>query len=147
MDIVQYFGTYNSLVENMQIALKLWVDAKEDFYYITGIQIDDMPKAKAEAKRRGLDSLMENIETLGEKYINLKLSCEDERKRCKRDIDKLESKLYRLIIEYAFLDMDKDKKILNTLKTYHNMDISYGYFRNSKSKAIKEFETLISTSM
>lgn len=141
MTIEEYFEEYETKFHEMKKALKRYIDAKSGFYYLTGVKYDDMPKANG--KSLGLDDLISNIEELHNKYLDLVKECNEERKKCQVSIDKIKNHVSRLIIEYAFLDLDKDKKIISSLKEFHNIEYSCSHFRKLKSDAIKEFEELI----
>ena len=141
MTIEEYFEEYETKYHEMKKALKRYIDAKSDFYHLTGIKYNDMPKANG--KSLGLDDLISKIDELNCTYISLVKECEEERKKCQLDIDKIKNHVYRLILEYAFLDLDKDKKIIRSLKEFHNIDYSCSHFRKLKSDAIKEFEVII----
>ena len=144
MIIDQYFKAYLDALKTMKRALKDYVDAKMDFYTITGTNYDE--KVKGQSVPLGLDSLIANIETLEENYIAAKKDCDKERQKCLNDISKLKNDLYELLIEYIYLNREKsNKKLLMLLNKYHNIEISYSYLRNSKSQAIKEFKNIIST--
>lgn len=141
MNIEEYFNDYKEKYHEMKKALKRYIDAKSGFYYLTGVKYDDMPKANG--KSLGLDDLISNIEELHNKYLDLVKECNEERKKCQVNIDKIKNHVSRLIIEYAYLDLDKDKKIISSLKEFHNIEYSCSHFRKLKSDAIKEFEELI----
>lgn len=144
MTIDKYFKDYLDKYKIMKRALKDYVDAKMDFYTITGINYDE--KVKGQSVPLGLDSLIANIETLEEQYIAAKEECNIERQKCLKDISKLNNDLYEILIEYIYLDREKNnKKLLMLLNKYNNIEISYSHLRNSKSQAIKEFKNIIST--
>ena len=125
----------------MKKALKRYLDATQDFYTLTGIKLDDMPKTKGKAL--GLDDLLANIEQLNLEYIARNKEYQEERNKCKKDIDKLENPIYRTIIEYTYLNFENNKEIAKSLKEYHNKDYTLGYLRILKSKAISKFEKMI----
>lgn len=137
----KYFENYTNKYHDMKRAFKRYLDLKSDFYDITGTKYDDMPKEKG--KILGIDDLMQNIEEQYNIYLTNKISYIEERDKCQQDINKLEFETYRIIIEYAYLDFDCDKKILYNLKRHHKLDYSYGYFRKIKRNAIKEFEKVL----
>lgn len=141
MTIQEYFEEYTAKYHEMKKALKRYLDAKSDFYYLSGTKYDDMPKGNS--KSLGFDDIMSNIEELNITYIQLKKECIEERGKCQADIDKINNHIHRLILEYVFLDLDKDKKVITTLKEFHNMDYSYSHFRRLKSEAVKEFLKII----
>ena len=141
MTIQEYFEEYTTKYHEMKKALKRYLDAKSDFYYLSGTKYDDMPKGNS--KSLGFDDIMSNIEDLNITYIQLKKECIEEREKCQVDIDKIKNHIYRLILEYVFLDLDKDKKVITTLKEFHNMDYSYSHFRKLKSEAVKNFQEII----
>lgn len=138
--IEKYFKECTDKYHEMQKALKLYTNAKEDFYHLTGINIDDMPKGK---KPLGFDDLLGNIEQLNNEYIKRKEDYEEEKAKCKKDIEELENPIYRAIIEYAYINFESNKKIMESLKEYHNKECSLGYVRLLKSKAIKKFVKII----
>ena len=139
--IENYFSEYSYTYDKAKRALKNYLDAKEDFYNLTGTKYDDMPKAQS--KKLGLDDLLIHIEELHTTWLMLDKKCKEEKAKCLIDIDKLENKIYRLLIEYAYLNFESDKKILKSLKEIHNLDYSYSYIRKIKSKAKKEFKQII----
>lgn len=144
MTIDQYFKDYLESLRTMKRALKDYVDAKMDYYTITGTSYDE--RVKGQPVPLGLDSLIASIETLEENYIRAKEKYDEERKKCLKDIAKVKNNLYELIIELVYLDNENNnKKLLILLKNYHNIEISYSHLRNSKSQAIKEFKKIIST--
>ena len=139
--IEKYFEKYNEKYHEMKSALKRYIDAKQNFYTLTGINYDDMPKAKG--KVLGLDDLIADIEDLNNYYREQARELEVIRKAHLKDIYKLTKQIHRIIIEYAYLDLDKDKKIIRSLKEFHNEDYSCSHFRRLKAAAIKEFEEII----
>lgn len=139
--IDKYFKEYVNKYYKMKKALKRYIDSKLDFYNLTGINYDDMPKAKG--KSLGFDDLMGNIEELFNKYLALNEEYEVEREKCQLDIDELKNPIHKFIIEYAYLDFENDKKILKSLKEFNNLEYSYSHMRRLKSQAIKEFEKMI----
>ena len=138
--IEKYFKEYTDKYHAMQKALKLYANAKEDFYHLTGVNIDDMPKGKVAL---GFDDLLGNIEELNNEYIRRKEEYEEEKARCKKDIEELDNPIYRAIIEYAYINFESNKQIMESLKEYHNKDYSLGYIKILKSRAIKKFKKLI----
>lgn len=139
--IDNYFMEYEKKYHNMKKALKQFIDAKSDFYSLSCVKYDDMPKAQG--KRLGFDDLMSNIEELCNKYLELKHEYFLEKDKCQKLINKMENPIYKVIIEYSFIDFENDKKLGASLKEYHNLDYSYSHLRKLKSNAIKEFEKLI----
>lgn len=143
MTIEKYFKEVNDKRVEMERALKRYVEATEEFYTITSVKYTDMPKAKG--KVLGFDDLMIRIEEIYEFYLEQKKLYEIEYQKCMNDINKIEESIYKLIIEYAFINLEKDKQIIDSLKKYHNIEISYSHLRNSKSKAKNSFCSIIST--
>lgn len=141
MSIYKFFEHINDEKREVEKALKRYIEAKEEFYSITSIKYTDMPKSKG--KNLGFDDLMINIEDLFSKYMEKKKKYDEEYNSCMKFINQLSNNLHKLIIEYSFIDLKKDKDILNSLEDYHNINISYGTLRNEKYKAIKEFKTII----
>ena len=125
----------------MKKALKRYIDAKTDFYHLTGVKLDDMPKGNGKAL--GLDDLLINIEQLSNDYISKNKDYEEAKAKCKKDIDKLENPIYRVIIEYAYLNFEDNKTISNSLKEYHNKDYTLGYIKILKSRAASKLEEII----
>lgn len=136
-----YFMDYERKYHNMKKALKRFIDAKSDFYSLSGVKYDDMPKAHG--KSLGFDDLMVNIEELCNKYLDSKHEYLLEKDKCQMVINKLENPVYKVIIEYAYIDFENDKKLAASLKEFHNLDYSYSHLRKLKSQAIKEFEKVI----
>lgn len=134
----------NAKIE-MQKTLKRYVEATDSFYTITSIKYSDMPKAKGKAL--GFADLMANIEELYAKYLELEKEFDIKYQECMKYVGKLDNQVYRLIIEYTYIDrkIDKksDKETLKVLQDFHNIDISYSYFRIVKSNAKKEFRKII----
>ena len=143
MTIEEYFKEVKDKRVEMERALKRYVEATEEFYTITSVKYTDMPKAKG--KVLGFDDMMVHIEDLYEFYLEQKKLYDVEYQKCMKDINKLEEALHKLIIEYAYINLEKDKQIINSLKKYHNIEISYSHLRNSKSKAKNSFTNIIST--
>ena len=143
MTIEEYFKAVTDKRVEMERALKRYVEATEEFYTITSVKYTDMPKAKG--KVLGFDDLMIRIEEIYEFYLEQKRLYDIEYQKCMNDINKLDESIYKLIIEYAFINLEKDKQIIDSLKKYHNIEMSYSYLRNSKSKAKNSFINLIST--
>lgn len=143
MTIERFFKKIQDKKTDMQKALKRYVEAVEDFYTITGVKYTDMPKAKGEAL--GFDELMINIEDLFDKYVELRNEYKDLYNGCMVHINKLENRTYRLIIEYAYINEEDDKRLLVSLKDYHDIEYSDSHLRKLKSKAVKEFRKIIDT--
>lgn len=139
--IKKFFKEANDKKIEMQKALKKYVEATEDFYTLTGVQYSSMPKAKG--KVLGFDDLMANIEALYNTYLEKKKDYDKECESCMNEINKLDNQVYRLIIEYSFIDDKKDKDIIGALLEFHNMDYSYSHFRKLKGQATKEFKSII----
>ncbi len=142
--IKKYFENVVTIKIDMQNALRKWVDANEDFYTLTGIKLSDMPKGGVPL---GYTDLLINIETLYSEYLKLKEEYEKEYSKCKINLYKLNNRVHRLIIEYTFIDREidrkSDKETLKTLNKYHNIELSYAYFRKMKLIAKKEFEKVL----
>lgn len=144
MTIEKYFEEYENAYHEKQKALKTYIDAKANFYTLTGIEYDTMPKAKG--KTLGLDDLMASIETLMETYQE---KCEiyiNELNKCRRDIDKIENTVYKVIIEYAYLYFESNKSITESLQKYHKLDYTLGYVKRLRAAANHEFERIINKS-
>lgn len=141
MNINKFFEDINDKKREMEKALKKYVDATEDFYTLTGVKYTEMPKSKGNAL--GFDDLLANIEELHEEYLDLRKEYKSLYNCCMKYINKLDNIIHRLIIEYTYINLDDDKKILSTLSNFHNINYSYGHFRNVKSKAIKEFKKIV----
>lgn len=139
--VEEYFKECTNKYHEMQKALKRYVNAKDDFYHLTSINIDDMPKGNQ--KPRGLDDLLGNIEELNNEYLKRKEEYEVEKQKCKKDIDRLDNPIYRAIIEYSYINFETNKMIAESLKEYHNKDYSTGYIKLLKSKAIAKFKKII----
>lgn len=139
--IEKYFSEYTRLYHDMKKALKRYVDAQSDFYTLTGIRYDDMPKAKG--KSLGFDDLMIKIEELYNVYLELYENSEKEREKCLNDINKLSNPIHRVIIEYAYLNFESNKEIALSLQEYHNKSYSLSYISEIKTTAIREFEKII----
>lgn len=139
--IEEYFKECTNKYHEMQKALKRYVNAKENFYNLTGIKLDDMPKGNQ--KPMGFDDILGNIEELNIEYIKRKEEYEEEKNKCKQDIEKLDNPIYRAIIEYAYINFESNKMIMEALKEYHNKDCSLGYIKILKSRAIDKFRKLI----
>ena len=143
MTIEKYFKEVNDKRVEMERALKRYVEATEEFYTITSVKYTDMPKVKGKAL--GFDDLMINIEELYEFYLERKKLYDIEYQKCMNDINKLAESIHKLIIEYAYINLERDKQIIDSLRKYHNIEISYSHLRNSKSKAKNSFINIIST--
>lgn len=143
MTIEEYFKSVKDKRVEMERALKRYVEATEEFYTITSVKYTDMPKVKGKAL--GFDDLMINIEELYEFYLEQKKLYDIEYQKCMNDINQLDESLHKLIIEYAFINLERDKQIIDSLRKYHNIEISYSHLRNSKSKAKNCFINIIST--
>ena len=100
---------------------------------------------KAQGRVLGLDDLMIQIEELHNDYIEKYENCEIERKKCLEDINKLENKISRVIIECTYLNFESDKEILFSLKEFFNKEYSLSHIKRLKKKAIKEFIEIIDT--
>lgn len=146
--IEKHFENVVTAKIDMQNALRQWVNANEDFYTLTGIKLSDMPKGGVPL---GYADLLINIESLYNEYLRLKEEYENEYKKCKKELDKLNNRVHRLIIEYTYIDREidrkSDKETLLTLKKYHNIDLTYPYFRRVKIIAKKEFEKILSNTL
>lgn len=133
---------------DMQDALVKWVNANEDFYVLTGIKLSDMPKGGVPL---GYADLLINIESLYNKYLKSKEDYEIEYNKCKKQLDKLNNRVHRLIIEYTYIDREidrkSDKETLKILNKYHNIEITYPYFRRIKIIAKKEFENTLGNTL
>lgn len=139
--IEKYFEDYKNKYHEMKRALKTYIDAKSDFYTLTGINYDTMPKGNK--KPIGLDDLLVNLEKLSNYYLKLQKEYEEIKERCKRDIDKLENPISRAIMEYAYLNFETNKKISCSLKEFHDRDYTVGYIKTLKAKAKEEFKDII----
>ncbi len=139
--IEKYFDEYTRLYHDMKKALKRYTDAKFDFYTLTGAKYDDVSKARG--KSLGFDDLMAQIEDLYSVYLKSYDDYEEERKRCLNDINKIDNPIYRIIIEYAYLDFESNKEIALSLQEYHNKNYSLGYVAELKAAAIKEFTKIL----
>ena len=139
--IDSYFKEYTKRYHEMKRTLKKYIDAKSDFYSLTGIRYDDMPKAKG--KSLGFDDLMAGIEELYNTYIVSSEYCEEEKKKCQADIDKLDNPIHKIIIEYSFLDFERNKNILSLLKEFHGLEYSYSHLMKLKAQAISKFKEII----
>ena len=142
--IEKYFKDYTNKYHNMKQALKRYIEAKEDLYHLTGVKIDDMPKGNGKAL--GFDDLLINIEKLNNDYITKFKKYEEEKEKCKQDINKLDDPISRAIIEYTYLNFEDNKTISISLKKYHSKDYSLGYIKRLKSKAIEQFEKIVTKS-
>ena len=136
-----YFFEYRSIYHESKKAFKRYINAKENFYVLSGTKYDDMPKAKSSSL--GFDDLMINIEELYNEWVRLEKQYNQIKKECLEMIHKMNDPIYESIIEYAYLDFENDKEILNSLNEYHNVDYTLGYFRILKSKAVKRFKEVI----
>ena len=139
--IEKYFKDYTDKYHEMKKALKEYIDAKQNFYTLTGINYDDMPKAQS--KNLGIDDLMVRVETLMERYIEKCNEYELAKEKCKKDIERLDNPIHKAIIEYAYLNFEDNKKLANSLKEYHNKDYSLGYIPILKLRVIEKFEKMI----
>lgn len=139
--IEEYFEDYTNKYYEMKKALKRYIEAKEDYYHLTGINIDDMPKGN----QRPLDlgDLLVNIEQLCSEYKARDKELKEVMDKCERDIGKLKNPIHRAIIEYAYLNFESNKEIAESLKEYHNKNYSLGYIKILKSRAVNKFEELI----
>jgi hypothetical protein len=148
MNVVKnYFMNVVIAKVDTQRAFKKYKEASEDFSNITGI---DYSKSKISGtKTIGFADLIGNIEELYNNYLKEKAKFNLEYDKCMVGINQLNNQLYKLIIEYTYIDREidqkSDKETLKVLNDYHNIDISYAYFRKVKSKAKKEFENIIET--
>lgn len=136
-----YFENYREKYRQMKKALKEFIDAKADFYTLTGMNYDAMPKSKKIPS--GFDKLLASIETLEEDYFLKKEDLEKEKEKCKKDIEKINNTLYADIVEYVFLNFEDNKTLAESLKRYHNKDFSLGYVKILKIKAINKFKKVI----
>lgn len=143
MNINQFFKDIHDKKREMEKALKKYVDATEDFYTLTGVKYTEMPKSKGNAL--GFDDLLANIEELHDEYLDLRKEYKSLYNCCMKYINKLDNIVHRLIIEYTYINLDDDKKILSTLSNFHNINYSYGHLRKIKSKAVKDFKKIIDT--
>lgn len=141
MTIDIYFLEYVETFHEMKKALKRYLEAKDDIYYITGGKIDETPKAFGNGL--SIDDLLINIEDLKEEYKKLTEDYETLRNIHKIKISELNNPIHKIILEYCYLDMNDDKKVLKSIREYHNKDYSESHFRRLKSQAVKEFEKLI----
>ena len=138
--IEEYFKEYTKAFYDKNRAFKKYIDAKLDFYNITGTKYDDMPKGN---RSIGFDDLLAHIEELNEEYIRLYESYKQVRENCLKDIDKMDNPIHKSIIEYTYIDFEKNKKIQCLLKEYFKVDYSYGHLMKMKAQAIKEFNRVI----
>jgi len=143
LTIENYFLEYTNTYHEMKKALKRYINAKDDYHHLTGKSADEYLKSKNNHACHGIDDLLANIEQLQEEYLELSDKYKKLRKKYNDKLHKLENTIYRIILEYAYLDFDKDKKILKNLKEYHNETYSFSHFRKLKGLAIKEFEEMI----
>lgn len=139
--IEKYFEDYTNKYYEMKKALKRYIEAKEDYYHLTGISIDDMPKGNK--KPLGFDDLLGNIEKLNDEYIARNKELEEAEEKCKQDIRKLKNPIHRAIIEYAYLNFESNKDIAKSLNEYHNKNYTLGYVKVLKLKAVSNFNELI----
>lgn len=139
--VEEYFEDYTNRYYEMKKALKRYIEAKEDYYHLTGINLDDMPKGNQ--KPLGLDDLLGNIEQLNNEYIARKKELEEAEEKCRRNINKLKNPIYRAIMEYAYLRFESNKDIAESLNEYHNKNYSLGYIKILKSRATSKFIELI----
>lgn len=141
--IEKYFEKYVEKYKSMQSALKRLIDAKQDLYNITGIKYDDMPKGSK--RPTGLEVLLANIDSLEEEYIKEKSKYEESKDEYKKQIDGLNElqSIHKIIIQYAYLDFESNKMIMDSLKKYHNKDYSLGYIKILKSQANNKLKKLI----
>jgi len=139
--IENYFNKYVERYHKMKRALKRYVDAKLDFYTLTGTNYDDV---KVKGVTLGFDDLIGNIEDLYNTYLDLSKKCEEERNKCLIDIDKLEKPIHRAIIEYIYLDFEtNNKRLTMLLKKYYKKDYSLGYISELKSVAEENFRKIL----
>ncbi len=78
----------------MENELKRFIDAKSDFYSLSGVKYDDMPKVHG--KSLDFDDLMVNIEKLCNKYLYSKCEYLLEKDKCQMVIYKLENPVIKL---------------------------------------------------
>lgn len=78
----------------MKNELKWLIDAKSDFYSLSGVKYDDMPKVHS--KSLDFDDLMVNIEKLCIKYLYSKREYFLEKDKCQMVIYKLENPVIKL---------------------------------------------------
>ena len=139
--VEEYFEDYTNKYYEMKKALKRYIEAKEDYYHLTGVNIDDMPKGNS--KPLGLDDLLGNIEQLSNEYIARSKELEEAEAKCRKDISKLKNPMHRAIIEYAYLNFESNKEIAESLAEYHNKNYSLGYIKILKFRAVNKFIELI----
>ena len=98
--VEEYFEDYTNKYYEMKKALKRYIEAKEDYYHLTGINLDDMPKGNQ--KPLGLDDLLGNIEQLNNEYIARKKELEEAEEKCRRKayLDNRSRATYRMRRRY-----------------------------------------------
>ena len=142
MSIEEYFVNINNKKIEMETAYKNYIEHIQLKCSVSGI---DFSKEIVSGSRKiiGLDSMIQDDEEYADEYKLKHQEYKQERERCLSDIKKLKEPLYRLIIEYSYINQETIKDLCLTLKNYHNKEYSVEYITKEKSKAKKKFEEVI----
>lgn len=142
MEIEEYFKSLEDKKTEMETAYKNYIEHIHLKCDISGISYKEI-MVKGSMIPKGLDSKIEDDEFFANEYRDKYNEFKTEREKCLIDINKLKSKLHRLIIEYSFINKESIKELCLSLKKYHRMDYVESTLLKEKSKAKKEFKNII----
>ena len=138
---LQFKKTYMEIVHEEYIeALRMNIDDNLWYSYKTNYNEITVSSSK---KINGLEKIFQYTQEKEYEFKIAKKDFETEKKACMLIINKLQNKLYKLIIKYTYIDEYNNKEILNILEKYHRIVLSEDYFRKVKAKAVKAFEKVI----
>ena len=142
MEIEEYFKNLEDSKMSMETAYKNYIEHIQLKCEISGISYKEI-MVHGTIIPKGLDSKLEDDEEYAEEYKKRYIDYKIERENCLKDINKLESRLHRLIIEYTYINKETTKELCNSLRIYHKLEYVENTIEKEKSKARKEFKKLI----
>lgn len=142
MEIEEYFKNLEDSKMSMETAYKNYIEHIQLKCEISGISYKEI-MVQGTIIPKGLDSKLEDDEEYAEEYKKRYIDYKIERENCLKDINKLESRLHRLIIEYTYINKETTKELCNSLRIYHKLEYVENTIEKEKSKARKEFKKLI----
>lgn len=142
MEIEKYFKNLEDSKISMETAYKNYIEHIQLRCDISGISYKEI-MVKSTIVPKGLDSKLIDDEDFAEEYKKKYIDYKMERENCLKDINKLESRLHRLIIEYTYINKESTKELCNTLRTYHKLDYMENTIEKQKTIAKKLFEKII----
>lgn len=142
MNIYEYFKNYDEKYYQMKDKIIEIKEAEYNFYNLTGIKFSDLPKSNS-YKAFDFADQINRINKLIEDYKQKEKEYLEERDKCLEDINKLKNPKYKTIIKLAFLEKKKNKAIASILARTYKLDYSIDYVKNLKTKAINQFEQIV----